>query len=347
MKNIKIYLLLIVVFIIPILIFSPLLKSKSLKEKIESNKIKLDTNKMDYAIAIHGGAGFFKKGDFPEELEMQYKEKLNEALAIGIKLLKEGRSAEDVVVEVIKCMEDSPLYNAGKGAVFTHHGTNELDASIMRGIDLNAGAVAGVSTIKNPIQAAKEVMINSEHVMLAGKGAEEFAKIQELEIVDPKYFHTDKSWNRLQDALKSEKHGTVGCAVLDKQGNLAAGTSTGGRTNKKYGRIGDSPVIGAGTYANNNTCAISATGHGEFFIRRVACYDISALMEYKELSLQEAADIVVLDKLKNMEGAGGIIGLDKFGNAVFSFNTSGMFRGYANSDNEKEILLYKTETEKK
>lgn len=343
MKNINTYLLLIIVFVIPVLIFTSFFQNKSLKERVEDSKITVNTAKMDFALAIHGGAGFFTRDDIPDSIDTKYRETLNEALDKGIELLKKGEQAENVVVEVIKILEDSPLFNAGKGAVFTHHGTNELDASIMKGSDLNAGAVAGVTNIKNPIEAAKEVMINSEHVMLAGKGAEEFAKIQELEIVDPKYFYTDRSWDNLQKALKSEKHGTVGCAVLDKNGNLAAGTSTGGRTNKKYGRIGDSPVIGAGSYANNETCALSATGHGEYFIRRVACYDISALMEYKNLPIQEAADIVVQEKLKNMDGSGGVIGVDKYGNKVFSFNTSGMFRGYANSNNEKEVLLYQDE----
>jgi L-asparaginase / beta-aspartyl-peptidase len=211
----------------------------------------------------------------------------------------------------------------------------------MQGWDLNAGSVAGVGDIKNPISAAIKVMTNSEHVMMSGEGASEFAKLQNLEIVDSSYFFTEKRWESLQNILKAKKHGTVGCVALDKYGNLAAGTSTGGMTNKKFGRIGDAPIIGAGTYANNNTCAVSATGHGEFFIRYTVAHDISALMEYKNLSLQEASDEVINKKLLEVGGTGGIIAVDKEGNISMTFNTNMMFRAYAKSTGEKGVAIFK------
>jgi len=221
----------------------------------------------DYVIVIHGGAGNASNRDLNEEQQEEYKVKLTEALSIGEEILANGGTCVEAIEKTINFLEDCPLFNAGKGAVFTHDGKNEMDASIMQGWDLNAGAVAGVGDIKNPISAAIKVMTNSEHVMMTGKGASEFAKIQGLEIVDSSYFFTEKRWESLQNILKAKKHGTVGCVALDKYGNLAAGTSTGGMTNKKFGRVGDAPIIGAGTYANNKTCAVSATGHGEFFIR--------------------------------------------------------------------------------
>lgn len=297
--------------------------------------------KQDYVIVIHGGAGNASNRDINEEQQNEYKEKLSEALNIGETILKNGGTCIEAIEKTINYLEDCPLFNAGKGAVFTHNGKNELDASIMQGWDLNAGAVAGVSDIKNPISAAIKVMSNSNHVLLSGKGASEFANEQGLDIVDSSYFFTEERWNSLQKILKEEKHGTVGCVVLDKYGNLAAGTSTGGMTNKKYGRIGDSPIIGAGTYANNNTCAVSATGHGEFFIRYTVAHDISALMEYKNMSLSEAADLVVNNKLVNAGGSGGIIGVDKNGNIAMSFNTNMMFRAYAKSTGEKEVAIFK------
>ncbi len=216
-----------------------------------------------------------------------------------------------------------------------------MDASIMDGSKLNAGAFAGVGDIKNPISAAIKVMNESEHVMLAGKGASDFARLMDLEIVDSSYFRTQNRWESLQKNLKAEKHGTVGCVALDKNGNLAAGTSTGGRTNKRFGRIGDSPIIGAGNYANNNTCAVSATGHGEYFIRYTVAHDISALMEYKNMSLQEAADLVINKKLAEVGGDGGIIAVDKNGNIAMPFNTNMMFRAYSKSTGEKEIAIFK------
>tara|TARA_R110002074_G_scaffold177570_3_gene341166 strand:- start:1516 stop:2295 length:780 start_codon:yes stop_codon:yes gene_type:complete len=258
-------------------------------------------------------------------------------------------------------MEDSPLFNAGKGAVFTNAETNELDASIMDGKTLNAGASAGTTTVRNPINLARAVMEKSEHVMLSGKGAETFAKEQGLDIVEPSYFFTEnrfKSLQRIKDREKTEldhdakiafydpyikdsKFGTVGCAALDKNGNLAAGTSTGGMTNKRYGRIGDAPIIGAGTYANNATCAVSSTGWGEYFIRAMVAHDISALMEYKGLSLQEASRVVIQDKLTDLGGTGGIIAVDKNGNMVMEFNTTGMYRATMNDEGKLTVGIYK------
>jgi beta-aspartyl-peptidase (threonine type) len=262
-----------------------------------------DTNsKPEYVIVIHGGAGNASNRDINEEQQKEYLEKLNEALSIGETILSNGGTSVEAIEKTINFLEDCPLFNAGKGAVFTHDGHNELDASIMQGWDLNAGAVAGVGDIKNPISAAIKVMTDSKHVMMAGKGASEFAKEQGLEMVDSSYFFTEDRWESLQKILAAEKYGTVGCVALDKDGNLAAGTSTGGMTNKKYNRIGDAPIIGAGTYANNNTCAVSATGHGEFFIRYTVAHDISALMEYKGMTLKEAADMVVNKKLVEAGG---------------------------------------------
>ena len=295
----------------------------------------------EYVIVIHGGAGNASNKDINEEQQQVYKEKLGEALTIGEKILAEGGTSIEAIEKTINYLENCPLFNAGKGAVFTHEGTNEMDASIMDGSNLNAGAIAGVGDIKNPISAAIKVMNESEHVMLAGKGASDFAKQQGIEIVDSSYFYVQDRWESLQRILKAEKHGTVGCVALDKNGNLAAGTSTGGMTNKKYGRIGDSPIIGAGNYANNNTCAVSATGHGEFFIRYTVAYDISALMEYKNLSLEDAANIVVNNKLVEAGGDGGIIAVDKNGNIAMPFNTNMMFRAYSKSTGEKEIAIFK------
>ncbi|MFP4047130.1 MAG: isoaspartyl peptidase/L-asparaginase family protein [Bacteroidales bacterium] len=298
-------------------------------------------DKMEYAIVIHGGAGNTSPDNLPEERREEYSEKLKEARDKGVEMLKSGGTALETVEEVIHVLENSPLFNAGKGAVFTHQGTNELDASIMDGSDLNAGAVAGVRDIKNPISAAREVLNNSDHVMLSGSGASRFAKEVGLEIADTSYFYTERRWEALQRSLNEDKNGTVGCVVLDKEGNLAAGTSTGGRTNKKYGRIGDSPIIGAGNYANNNTCAVSATGHGEYFIRYTVAHDISALMEYKGMTLQEASELVINDKLVKANGDGGIIAVDKDGNISMTFNTSMMFRAYAKSNGEEGVSIFK------
>lgn len=302
--------------------------------------------RIEWAIALHGGAGNIVPEDYTKEQQAEYIYQLNCALEIGKKILEDGGTSLDAVEKVIRYLEDCPLFNAGKGAVFTHDGKNELDAAIMDGNGLRAGAVAGVGDIKNPITAARLVMDKSEHVLMVGKGASKFAASQGAEIVDSSYFYTEKSWKALQKALenenlKSKKMGTVGCVALDKFGNLAAGTSTGGMTNKKYGRVGDAPIIGAGTYANNNTCAVSATGHGEYFIRYTVSHDISALMEYKGLSLKEAANLVIHDKLVKAGGNGGIIAVDKFGNLVLTMNTSGMFRAFTNSKGEHGVFIFK------
>ncbi|TKG88898.1 isoaspartyl peptidase/L-asparaginase [Puteibacter caeruleilacunae] len=305
------------------------------------------SDKGKYVVVIHGGAGTILKKNMSPEKEQAYKAKLDEALVAAEKILKAKGTCVEAVKAAIMVMENSPLFNAGKGAVFTNAGKNELDASIMRGKDLNAGAVAGVTNIKNPIHAAIMVMDNSEHVMLAGKGASDFAKSQDVEIVDPKYFYTKSRWESLQRLIKKEreitqrdKHGTVGCVVLDTYGNLAAGTSTGGMTNKKYGRIGDSPIIGAGTYANNKTCAISCTGHGEYYIRLSFARDISAMMEYQGITIENACKQEVR-KLTKLGGTGGTIAVDKDGNVAMEFNTAGMYRGYIKSSGEKIISIYK------
>jgi beta-aspartyl-peptidase (threonine type) len=307
----------------------------------------LATGQQKYAIVIHGGAGSMQADKMSREQQVEYKAKLNEALELGEKLLKEGTVATEIVVKVINILEDSPLFNAGKGAVFTNDEKVELDASIMDGKTLNAGAVAGVRDIKNPINAAREVMLNSEHVFLSGKGASEFAKKQGLEMVPNKYFYTKQRHDSVIELKKKERErtrndnmGTVGCVVLDTHGNVCAGTSTGGMTNKKFGRIGDTPVIGAGTYASNKTCAVSCTGHGEYFIRLGFARDISALMEYKNLSVTEACREEIR-KLTELNGTGGVIALDANGNIAMEFNTGGMFRGYIKSTGEKEIAIFK------
>ncbi|MFY7670642.1 isoaspartyl peptidase/L-asparaginase family protein [Tenacibaculum sp. MEBiC06402] len=315
----------------------------------------------EFALVIHGGAGTILKKNMTPEKEKAYKEKLEEAIKVGYNILKNGGKSIDAVEQTIHILENSPLFNAGKGAVFTHEETNELDASIMTGIDLNAGSVAGVTDIKNPITLARKVMENSEHVMLSGKGASVFAKEQGVEIVDPKYFFTEnryKSLQRVKEKMKAEldhdgksafydpiikdsKFGTVGCVALDKDGNITAGTSTGGMTNKRWNRIGDAPIIGSGTYANNATCGVSSTGWGEYFIRAQVAHDISALMDYKGLSLKEAAKEVIQNKLTKLGGTGGIIAVDKNGNMVFEFNTAGMYRASMNDKGEVEVKIYK------
>ncbi|TRZ45916.1 isoaspartyl peptidase/L-asparaginase family protein [Robertkochia solimangrovi] len=316
--------------------------------------------KENFGIVIHGGAGTILKKNMTPEKEAEYRAKLEEAIRAGYTILEAGGTSLDAITATIQVMENSPLFNAGKGAVFTNEGTNELDTSIMDGKTLNAGAAAGVTTVKNPILLARAIMDSSEHVMMAREGAEKFAKEQGLEIVDPSYFYTEnryKSLERIKEREKTEldhdgqasfydpiikdsKFGTVGCVALDKDGNLAAGTSTGGMTNKRWGRIGDSPVIGAGTYANNKTCAISSTGWGEYFIRGVIAYDISAMMEYGNKTLAEASSLVIQDKLSKMGGDGGIIGIDHEGNAVMEFNTAGMYRASMNRKGELYVGIY-------
>jgi len=308
----------------------------------------------EVALVIHGGAGNIYKKNIPDSVEVLYRAKLTEALNVGYEILNEGGESLEAVQAAINLLEDSPLFNAGKGAVFTSAGTNEMDASIMDGKTRNAGAVAGVKRIKNPLDAAIEVMNNSPHVMMSGEGAEIFAKSRGLELVDEKYFYTEKRYQQLQRAKKREqqqgsifhekdnyKFGTVGAVALDKNGNIVAGTSTGGMTNKRFGRIGDAPIIGAGTYANNSTCGISATGHGEYFIRSVVAYDISSLMEYKGLSLHDAAKKVIHEKLPELGGEGGVIGVDAKGNIMMSFNSNGMFRGYVKHDGHPHVMIFK------
>lgn len=297
-----------------------------------------------YAIVIHGGAGTILKENMTDSLEAIYKQALNEALDIGEKILAQGGSSLEAVEKTINYLEDHPLFNAGKGAVFTHDGKNELDASIMVGNDLNAGAVGGVGTVKNPISLARAIMEKSEHVMLIGKGAEEFAAINELTIVDSSYFYTEQRYQSLLKALArdNKKYGTVGCVALDVNGDIVAGTSTGGMTNKRFNRVGDVPIIGAGTYANNKTCGVSCTGHGEFFIRYTVAHDVSALMEYGGLSLAEATKKVVQEKLVQAGGSGGLIAIDNMGNISMEFNSKGMYRGYA-KPGERYVGIFETE----
>lgn len=307
-------------------------------------------------LVIHGGAGTIKRENMTPEKEKAYRESLNQALEAGFAVLEDGGKSLDAVVAAVKVLEDNPLFNAGKGAVFTNEGKNELDASIMDGSNLMAGAVAGVTTIKNPITAAFAVMTKSEHVMMVGKGAEKFAEEQGLEIVDPSYFFDSTRYQQLLRAkekegdreaslydpyIKDRKFGTVGAVALDQFGNIAAATSTGGMTNKRYGRVGDAPIIGAGTYANNATCGVSATGHGEYFIRLAVARDIASLMEYTGISLQEAADKVIHEKLQNLGGDGGIVALDRQGNISMTFNSEGMYRGFIKTKGEGKTFIYK------
>ncbi len=314
-------------------------------------------------LVIHGGAGTITRQNMTPEKEKAYQAALQQALQAGYDVLKKGGASLDAVEAAIHVMEASPLFNAGKGAVFTNEGKNELDAAVMDGKTLKAGAVAGVTVVKSPISLARKVMEASEHVMLTGRGAEQFAKEKGLEIVDPSYFYTETRYQQLQNAKKEEKvqldhsgdkgsldeqiftegkkYGTVGAVALDAYGNLAAGTSTGGMTNKRWNRVGDAPIIGAGTYANNQTCAVSATGHGEYFIRSVVSYDISALMEYKGMSVQQAADEVVMKKLVQRGGEGGVIAVDAKGNVAMPFNSEGMYRGFVKADGKPTVLIYK------
>ncbi len=302
------------------------------------------------SIVIHGGAGTIKRDQLSSQQEQSIRHDLQAALDAGYAILEQGGDSTQAIIAAIKVMEDSPHFNAGKGAVYTKPGQHELDASIMRGSDLEAGAVAGVSFTKNPILAAEQVMLNSPHVMLAGSGADTFSKHKGLEQVKNDYFDTEarhKAWQEVdaktkakkqeqaseQDVLDAEfKFGTVGAVAVDKKGDLAAGTSTGGMTYKAWGRIGDSPVIGAGTYADNRSCGISATGHGEFFIRYAVAHDICARVRYQNKSLQQAADEVIMGELKAVGGSGGIIGMDPEGNPVMVFNTPGMYRGYKTAE---------------
>jgi beta-aspartyl-peptidase (threonine type) len=305
----------------------------------------------EVALVIHGGAGTLTRDKITPELEKEIRASLEAALKAGYAKLQEGEPAVEAVKAAIVLMEDSHHFNAGKGAVFTHDGVNELDASIMNGADLNAGAVTGVTAVKNPILLADKVMTDSVHVMLSGAGAQEFAKSAGLEMVEPKYYFVERRWQQLEKAKAKEqaikqyvddtKFGTVGAVALDHTGNIAAGTSTGGMTNKRWGRIGDSPVIGSGTYAESQVCGVSATGHGEYFIRAAVAYDICARVKYKGQNIQQAADEVVQDKLVDMKGSGGIIALGADGQVAYSFNTEGMYRGSINTKGEMEIGIFK------
>ena len=318
---------------------------------------------MPFTLLIHGGAGNITPALMNAEQEEQYREGLRDALNSGYEILKNGGSSVDAVVAAISTMEDNTLFNAGKGSVFTKKGQNEMDAAIMDGANLAAGAIAGVRNIKNPIALAREVMLHSGHVFLSGNGAAEFALSQGIEMAPDAYFFNksrydqwleirDTNYTQLDhkgDNLKGaaaplpnpgHKFGTVGAVAVDMHGNLAAGTSTGGMTNKRFGRIGDSPVIGAGTYANNNTCAISCTGHGELFLRAVVAYDVSCLMEYRGLSIQDACNIVIKEKLVKLGGEGGLIAVDANGNYDFCFNSAGMYRGMRNSEGKELVAFY-------
>ncbi|MEO9476143.1 MAG: isoaspartyl peptidase/L-asparaginase [Cyclobacteriaceae bacterium] len=291
-------------------------------------------------LVIHGGAGNIKRDRMTSESDSAYREALELSLKEGFAILKNGGESCEAIIKAINLMEDNPLFNAGVGAVLTSEGENELDASIMRGNDKNAGAVAGVKTIKNPVNAAYAVMTNSEHVMFSGAGADKFASEQGLETVDSEYFKTAKRIKSLERVQKLEKeHGTVGAVALDQFGNLCAATSTGGMTNKKWGRIGDSPIIGAGTYADNATCGVSCTGHGEYFIRSVTAYDVAAMINYKDYSVGQAADSVI-QKTYSLGGEGGLIALDTAGNVAMPFSTTGMFRGYITEDGEVTVKIY-------
>jgi beta-aspartyl-peptidase (threonine type) len=312
-----------------------------------------------FTMVIHGGAGTIQKEDMTPELEKAYLKGLQEALDAGYAVLEEDGSAVNAVKAAVVMLEDNMLFNAGRGSVFTKKGVQEMDAAIMDGSNLEAGAIAGVRNVRNPIELATEVMRHSNHVFLSGKGGNDFAIRQGIKLEPDEYFFSqfrydqwkalrdsdnyslDHTHQQLEELMKDKKFGTVGAVACDKQGNISAATSTGGMTNKKYGRIGDSPVIGSGTYANNKTCAVSCTGHGEVFLRAVAAYDVSCLMEYKNLTLQQACEEVVMNKLVQLEGEGGLIAVDQMGSASMVFNSAGMYRGCKDSNGVNEVSIYK------
>jgi L-asparaginase / beta-aspartyl-peptidase len=309
-------------------------------------------------ICIHGGAGTILKEDMTEELEKAYLDGLQTALNAGYAVLEEGGTAVNAVKAAVVVLEDNILFNAGRGSVFTKKGTQEMDAAIMRGQDLEAGSVCGIRSVRNPVELAAEVMTNSNHVFLSGKGANDFAIKQGIKLEPDEFFFSqfrydqwksirdsdnyalDHTHHHLEELMRDKKFGTVGAVACDINGNVAAATSTGGMTNKKYGRVGDSPIIGAGTYANNQTCAISCTGHGEPFIKAVAAYHVSCLMEMKEMNLQQAMNETIMNKLKNMDGEGGMIGVDASGNFAMLFNSAGMYRGVKNDKGINEVAIY-------
>jgi beta-aspartyl-peptidase (threonine type) len=307
-----------------------------------------------YGIAIHGGAGTILRSLMTPEKEAQYILGLQQAIEAGNAIIEKGGTSIDAVEAAVVSLENHPLFNAGRGAVFTNKGTHEMDASIMDGATLEAGAVSGISNVQNPIALAKVIKEKSGHVFLCGPEAEIFAKQMNLPFQPNEYFYEEgryKQWQEVKDSDgyqldhtvnsgEGKKFGTVGAVALDKHGNIAAATSTGGMTNKRFGRVGDSPMIGAGTYANNNTCAISCTGHGEYFIRAVVAYDISCLMEYKGLTLKQACDFVVKDKLVKFGGEGGLVAIDAKGNIELPFNSEGMYRAWKKADGKTEVRIY-------
>ncbi len=308
---------------------------------------------MSYSLAIHGGAGTILRSNMDHEKEKAYILAIKDSIIAGESVLKAGGHALDAVAASVVSLENCPLFNAGRGAVYTHEGKHEMDASIMNGLNLEAGAVSMLRNVKNPILLAKEIMEKSEHVFLSGDGAEAFARKQKMNFEQDEYFNTEFRKDQWLDALKSDgifldhnglnekKFGTVGAVAKDLHGNLAAATSTGGMTNKKFNRIGDTPIIGSGTYANSNTCAISCTGHGEYFIRGVVAYDVSCLIEYKGLSLQDACELVILEKQVKLGGEGGLIGVDKLGNVSLVFNSEGMYRGFVKKGQDIITGIYK------
>ena len=339
------------VFLLPLLIVFCLFACNTQPDEKADDKSTTQNTEVEnpIAIVIHGGAGNIYRKNISPEKEAEYRAKLDEAVSKGHEILNDGGTAMEAVQRTINILEDSPLFNAGKGAVFNHEGYNELDASIMDGKTQNAGAIAGVTRVKNPINLAYEVMENSKHVLLSGAGAQEFAEQRGIKLVDSAYFATPARLEALKrsqnkTALLSwedKKFGTVGCVALDKDGNIVAGTSTGGMTNKRWNRIGDVPIIGAGTYANNATCGVSSTGWGEYFIRLAVAHDISAQMMYKGVSLQEASEDVIMNKLENLGGDGGIIAVDKDGNISKVFNSTGMFRASIDKNGQKQINIFK------
>ncbi len=322
-----------------------------------SSKESLTSSKKKYALVIHGGAGTIKKENMTEAQEAAYTKKIQEALDAGFQVLENGGHAEIAVQQAINILENSPLFNAGKGAVFNHKGQQEMDASIMDGRTLNSGAVAGIRHIKNPINAAILVKDSTRHVLLSGQGAEDFAKLHGLEMVDSSYFYSERRYQSLLRAqgkeqaliqkkstnielIDNHQYGTVGCVALDQNGNIVAGTSTGGMTNKKYGRIGDSPIIGAGNYANNASCGVSCTGTGEYFIRTLAAHQVSNLILLNNFSLKEAVRQVIHQDIDSLGGTGGMIALDKNGNMAWDFNTEGMYRGFKSAHGDNIIEMY-------
>lgn len=300
----------------------------------------------EFGIVVHGGAGTIRREAMTPEREAEYREALEAALRAGYEILEGGGSALDAVEAAVVSMEDFPRFNAGKGAVFTSEGTNELDAAIMDGQTGNAGAVAGLRHVKNPIRLARLVMERSSHVFLVGEGAETFGRQHGIEEVDPAYFYTEERWEALQRALerREDETGTVGAVGLDRQGHLAAATSTGGLTAKRFGRVGDVPVIGAGTYASDESCAVSGTGHGEYFIRNVVAHDICARVLYTGVSLEDAAHQVVMERLVEQDADGGVIGIDREGRITLTFNTPGMYRGHMMAGAEPVTAIFADES---